>query len=171
MERVILVDSSDRALGTEEKIAAHEKGLLHRAISVFVFDSTNKRILLQQRALSKYHCPGLWSNTVCSHPRPGEHTIDAAHRRLQEEMGFDCLLAERFAFQYRVPFENGLTEHEFDHVFVGTYDGIVTPNPDEAAAYAWRTCEEFLQNIKDEPEAYTPWLRIIVGEYWNNFVR
>jgi len=122
-ELVVLVDENDNEIGVEEKINAHRKGLLHRAFSIFVFNSKNE-LLLQKRAADKYHSGGLWSNTCCSHPRPGENLKDAAHRRLQEEMGFDCSLREVFSFLYKKSFDNGLTEHELDHVFFGKFDGI-----------------------------------------------
>ncbi|MEK7619489.1 MAG: isopentenyl-diphosphate Delta-isomerase, partial [Patescibacteria group bacterium] len=127
-ENCILVDETDHEIGTEEKMATHERGLLHRAFSVFVFNASGE-LLLQQRAFEKYHSAGLWTNTCCSHPRPGEETLAAAYRRLQEEMGFDCPLNEMFTFRYLAPFPNGLTENEVDHVFFGMYDGPVNPNP------------------------------------------
>ena len=124
LEEVVLVNEKDEAIGTMEKMAAHEKALLHRAFSVFVFNK-NGDLLMQQRAHSKYHSGGLWTNTCCSHPRPGEHVADAANRRLQEEMGFTTSLNKAFDFTYKAAFDNGLTEHEFDHVFIGIYEGPI----------------------------------------------
>jgi len=160
-EQVILVDAEDRELGAMEKLAAHERGgTLHRAFSVFVTDSRG-RWLLQRRALGKYHFPGLWTNTCCSHPRPGEDTAAAAHRRLQEEMGFDCPLEERFAFEYRATSEaEGLTEHELDHVFTGRYDGECIPNPDEVAEVRRIDPAVLEAEVRDRPEAFTPWFKI-----------
>ena len=134
LEEVVLVNEKDEAIGTMEKMAAHEKALLHRAFSVFVFNK-NGDLLMQQRAHSKYHSGGLWTNTCCSHPRPSEHVADAANRRLQEEMGFTTSLTKAFDFTYKAVFDNGLTEHEYDHVFTGIFDGPVYFNPNEVAAY------------------------------------
>jgi isopentenyl-diphosphate Delta-isomerase len=163
MEEVTLVDKDDRQVGTEEKIQAHREGRLHRAFSIFVFNSEGK-LLLQQRALTKYHCPGLWSNTVCSHPRPGEATLDAAHRRLEEEMGFDCPLKEAFTFIYKTKFDNGLWEHEFDHVFIGKYDDTPNSNPEEVESWKWVDLEELKKGIKEKPNNYTYWLKVALGK-------
>ena len=161
---VILVDQNDNQIGAMEKIAAHQNGAtLHRAFSVFVFNSKGET-LLQRRALSKYHTPGRWSNTCCSHPYVGESDSDAAHRRLKEEMGFDCDLKEVFSFIYRTPVEKGLTEHEFDHVFFGRYDGKVTPDPKEVMDYKWIGLEARRDAIRSEPDNYTPWLPIALDE-------
>ncbi len=157
-DEVILVDEHDREVGTAEKLDAHHTGRLHRAISVFVFDSEG-RMLLQQRAHDKYHSGGLVTNTCCSHPRPGEDTEAAAHRRLEEEMGFDCPLERLFTFTYRADFENGLTEHELDHVFVGYYDGDPVPNPDEVASWEWKSVPDVAADIARRPEAYTFWFK------------
>ena len=162
MEEVILVDEKDRQVGTEEKIKAHKEGKLHRAFSIFVFNHEG-RLLLQQRALTKYHCPGLWSNTVCSHPRPGEPVNAAAHRRLMEEMGFDCPLKESFTFIYKTKFDNGLYEHEFDHVLIGSYDGDPVPNPEEAESWKWVGMDELRKDVKENPQNYTYWLRAALG--------
>lgn len=159
MEQVILVDTNDNPMGSEEKIKAHELALLHRAFSVFVFNKKGE-LMLQRRALSKYHSPGLWTNTCCSHPRPGEETVDAAHRRLLEEMGFDCDLEWKFSFIYKAPFDNGLTEHEFDHVFFGTYDHEPFINRDEAEAWKWIKIDDLLADVKKNPSNYTVWFRI-----------
>jgi isopentenyl-diphosphate delta-isomerase len=126
--------------------------------------------LLQQRSLNKYHTPGLWTNTCCSHQRPGEETLSAAHRRLVEEMGFDCPLQEAYEFVYKVPFKNGLWEHEFDHVLIGRYDGAVTPNTEEVNAYRWITIDELKQDMKDNPHHYTPWFHIILDEHYDSIV-
>lgn len=161
MERVILVDAQDNQIGTEEKIQAHKDGKLHRAFSVFVTNSDGK-MLIQKRALSKYHCPGLWSNTCCSHPRDGETVLQAAHRRLKEELDFDCPLEEVFSFTYKVAFDNGLTEHEFDHVLTGKFDGNPTINPEEVAEYKWISVDELKADIKSNPDKYTYWLKVAI---------
>ena len=136
MEQVILVDEKDKEIGLEEKIKAHKEGKLHRAFSVFVFNQKGE-MLLQRRALTKYHSGGLWTNTCCSHPRKGEDVDKAASRRLKEEMGFSCGLKEVFSFIYKTGFDNGLMEHEFDHVFVGAYESEPKINPEEVAEYKW----------------------------------
>jgi isopentenyl-diphosphate delta-isomerase len=159
LEEVVLVNEKDEALGTMEKMAAHEQALLHRAFSVFVFN-TNGDLLMQQRAFSKYHSGGLWTNTCCSHPRPGEQVADAAIRRLQEEMGFKTNLTKAFDFTYKAAFDNGLTEHEFDHVFTGIYEGPIHFNPNEVAAYAFMTEIELEEQIKKTPERFTAWFHI-----------
>jgi isopentenyl-diphosphate Delta-isomerase len=158
-EYVILVDESDAELGLMPKMEAHEKGLLHRAFSVFIFN-TGGEMLLQQRAGEKYHSPGLWSNTCCSHPREGEKTIGAAARRLREEMGMECSLVKGFDFVYKAEFGNGLKEHEYDHVFFGTSD--VVPEINEAEVQAWKYMDVDLlaEDLKLHPEAYTEWLKI-----------
>lgn len=159
MEQVILVDTNDNPIGSEEKIKAHELALLHRAFSVFIFNK-NGELMLQQRAMHKYHSPGLWTNTCCSHPRPGEETLYAAHRRLQEEMGFDCELQWKFSFIYKAPFDNGLTEHEFDHVFFGLYEHQPDINPEEVEAWKWINMDTLLADIRNNSGAYTVWFRI-----------
>ncbi|MGC8851384.1 MAG: isopentenyl-diphosphate Delta-isomerase, partial [Candidatus Micrarchaeia archaeon] len=136
MEQVILVDENDRELGVGEKMEVHRNGQLHRAFSIFVFNSDGK-LLIHQRAKEKYHSGGLWTNTCCSHPRPGEKLDEAIHRRLVEEMGFDCPLKEVFSFVYQVKFENGLFEHELDHVYIGKFDGDPKPNPAEVMDWKW----------------------------------
>jgi isopentenyl-diphosphate delta-isomerase len=160
-DKVILVDEYDHNIGEMEKTGAHLKGLLHRAISVLVFNSRNE-VMLQQRSLTKYHSPGLWSNTCCSHPRPGEATPMAAHRRLKEEMGFECQLNKAFDFTYKVNFDNGLIEHEFDHVYIGYYDRDPIINPEEANAFRWIPIKELLGDIRSNPDSYTVWFRIIM---------
>lgn len=159
IENVILVNENDEQIGLMEKLEAHEKGLLHRAFSVFVFNSNNE-LLIHQRALSKYHSPGLWTNTCCSHQRENETTLQAAHRRLQEEMGFDCNLTELFSFTYKAEFSNGLTEHEFDHVLVGTCNTLPQPNSSEVADFKWLSLEAVKQAINENPNQYTEWFKI-----------
>ncbi len=160
-ELVVLVDENDREIGVEEKIKAHENGgRLHRAISVFVFNSKGE-LLLQRRALSKYHAPGLWANTCCSHPRPGESAEQAAKRRLKEEMGFTCELKEIFSLIYKAHVGNGLTEHEYDHVFLGFWEGEPHPAPEEVCEWRWASVEEIEKDLKENPGKYAPWFRII----------
>jgi isopentenyl-diphosphate delta-isomerase len=142
-----------------DKMEAHEKGLLHRAFSVFIFN-TKGEMLLQQRALSKYHSGGLWTNACCSHPMPGEETQDAARRRLLEEMGFSATLEKTFSFIYKTGFDNGLTEHEVDHVFTGTYDGIILPDPEEVQDYKYQPADLIRRSIEAEPQLYTSWFKI-----------
>ncbi len=160
VENVILVDEQDNEVGFMEKIEAHEKALLHRAFSVFVFNDNNE-LMLQQRAKSKYHSPLLWTNTCCSHQRKGESNISAGKRRLQEEMGFTCELEEVFSFIYKAPFDNGLTEHELDHVMIGKYNGEPVVNPKEVESYKWMKLEEVKNDIENNPDAYTAWFKII----------
>lgn len=147
-----------------EKMEAHRQGLLHRAFSVFVVNQ-KKEIMLQQRAFSKYHSGGLWTNTCCSHPRDGETEEQAAHRRLQEEMGFDCPIEKMLEFTYRAELDQGLTEHEYDHLFVGYFDGEPKLNPDEAAAWRWESIEAVGIDIQKHPEKYTEWFKIIWQEF------
>ena len=163
-EYVVLVDEKDQELGLMEKQQAHVAGLLHRAFSVFVFNS-NGELLLQQRASDKYHSPLLWTNTCCSHPRENESYIDAAHRRLGEEMGFDCALEEKFHFIYKAQLEEKLFEHELDYVFTGTYDGEIVINKEEVADFKWISMEELIVDMEANPETYTIWFRIIFDEY------
>lgn len=159
-ERVILVDENDREMGSEEKIKAHEDGgKLHRAFSVFIFNSKGE-MLLQKRAVSKYHFGGLWTNTCCSHPHPGDPIEKTVHEKLKQEMGFDIELKEVFTFIYRAEFDNGLTEHELDHVFIGKFDGEPQPNPEEADDWKWVNVEELQRDVKENPDNYTPWFRI-----------
>ena len=156
---VILVDDMDRPVGTMEKMEVHEKALLHRAFSIFIFN-TKGEMLLQQRAHSKYHSAGLWTNTCCSHPSPGMGTLQAAEKRLAEEMGFHTVLQKAFHFTYNAAFENGLTEHEFDHVYVGTYDGAITPNPNEVATFCYKGLTEIKNSLQSHPANYTEWFKI-----------
>ncbi len=166
MEKVILVDKNDNLQGTMEKMEAHEKGVMHRAFSVFIFNNEGK-LMLQQRALSKYHSPGLWTNTCCSHPREEEKTIDAAHRRLLEEMGFDCEIKEVFSFTYKADVGQGLTEHEFDHVFIGKFDDDPKLNSDEVNDWKFVSMKEIKKNMQQSPEQYTVWFRIAFDEVMN----
>ena len=139
---------------------AHEKGLLHRAFSVFVFNSKGE-LLLHKRAADKYHCSGMWTNTCCSHPRPGEEVKTAAHRRLQEEMGFDCQLTPAFEFVYKSALDNGLSEHEYDHVFLGEFNGSPSPNPGEVESWQFMKIDEIRSLLKDSPQEFTPWFKIV----------
>jgi len=159
LNNVILVDDSDVQVGIMEKMEAHRLGVLHRAFSVFIFN-TNGEMLLQQRADSKYHSPCLWTNACCSHPQPREENVDAAHRRLIEELGFDTPLTKVFSFTYFAEFDNGLKENEFDHVFMGTYDGPVIFNPVEVKAIAFMPLEKIREELEQQPEKYTAWFRI-----------
>ena len=165
-EQVILVDKNDNQIGLMNKMEAHEKALLHRAFSVFVFNDNNE-LMLQQRAAEKYHSPLLWANTCCSHQRNGEANLDAGKRRLEEEMGFTCTLEEKFSFIYKAPFDNGLTEHELDYVMVGTYNGKPKINPDEVASYKWMSIEAVKKDIAIQPEIYTEWFKIIFKEFYS----
>lgn len=164
-ERVILVNENDEPLGTMEKMEAHEKALLHRAFSVFVFNDKGET-MLQQRALHKYHSPGLWTNTCCSHQREGETNIEAGTRRLQEEMGFVTPLKEVFSFIYKAPFDNGLTEHELDHVMTGFYSDDPVINPEEVADWKWMSLDAIREDMDKHPEHYTAWFRIIFQKFY-----
>lgn len=169
MEKVILVDENDRKIGLMEKMEAHEKALLHRAFSVFVFNDQGE-LLLQRRAAKKYHSPGLWTNTCCSHQRDGETNIEAGKRRLQEEMGFSCELEEVFSFIYKAPFDNGLTEHELDHVMIGHYNTDPMLNENEADGFRWMKLDAVKADMKEHPEKYTAWFKIIFQEYYQRLV-
>ncbi len=158
-EQLILVNENDEVIGVQDKLSVHELGLLHRAFSLFIFNSEGK-LLLQQRADFKYHSPGLWTNTCCSHPRPGELTIDACKRRLNEEMGMACEPEFSFSFIYRHEFSNGLIEHEYDHVFTGITDKLPEINPDEVKNWKYMSLPELESNISINPDHYTPWLKI-----------
>jgi isopentenyl-diphosphate Delta-isomerase len=165
-EKVILVNENDQPIGLMNKLEAHEKALLHRAFSVFVLNQNNE-IMLQQRAGHKYHSPLLWTNTCCSHQRDGESNIKAGTRRLREEMGFTTPLKELFHFIYKAPFENGLTEHELDHVMIGYYDEAPLINADEVASWKWMGIEEVRKDIEKHPELYTVWFKIIFNEFYH----
>ena len=168
MIEVQLVDAEDNPNGSMEKLEAHEKGALHRALSVLIINS-KKEILLQRRALGKYHSPGLWTNTCCSHPYPGEDPNEAAKRRLQEEMGMSSELTFLFKFQYKCDFENGLIEHELDHVFIGKTDDTPHLNTDEAMAFKWMSIENLEQDMLSYSENYTFWFKLIIEKYRNEF--
>lgn len=156
MENVVLVNMRDDKIGLEEKMAAHEKALLHRAFSVFLYH--DDKILLQKRASSKYHCGGLWTNTCCSHPRDGETVTEAAIRRLKEEVDIVVKeLEEIHSFVYHYPFANGLTEFEYDHILVGEYKGSYSSNPEEVDEMKWVQVDELLADIQKNPKVYTPW--------------
>lgn len=159
MESVVLVDAYDNEVGTMEKMEAHEKGILHRAFSVFVFNS-NDELLIHRRALEKYHSGGLWTNTCCSHPRPGEELSSAAHRRLVEEMGFDCELHHAFSFIYHAELDKGLAEHELDHVFVGVFNGEPNINKDEVCEWRYVGLTELSEEMQNHPEIFTEWFKI-----------
>lgn len=160
-EQVILVDEEDNQIGVMDKLETHKQGLLHRCFSIVLFDAQGK-ILVTQRAPEKYHCGGMWTNTCCSHPREGESTADAAHRRLKEELGIQTQLEETFSFTYRAEFDNGLTEHEFDHVFFGKYSGEINPDPSEVSDYKWMTLQELEEAFHSTPHEYTVWFRILI---------
>ena len=169
---VILVNKNDDQIGTMEKMEAHEKGLLHRAFSIFIFNSKGE-LLLQQRAAGKYHNAGLWTNTCCSHPLPGEDVLTAANRRLLEEMGFATLLSPAFNFTYQATFANGLTEHEYDYVFTGTYDGKIKIDGSEVSDYCFKTMSDIEASLQMHPLKYTEWFRIAFPQikifHKNNF--
>ena len=159
-ENVILVNAQDEPIGLMPKMEAHEKALLHRAFSVFIFNAKGE-LMLQQRAQHKYHSPGLWTNTCCSHQRDGETNLAAGARRLQEEMGFVVPLKELFSFIYKAPFDNGLTEHELDHVMVGYTETDPRINEDEVAAWKWMSMNDIAAEMNEQPERYTEWFKII----------
>jgi len=162
-EFVILVDENDNEIGSMEKIEAHEKAVLHRAFSIFVFNDAGQ-MMLQQRALSKYHSPGLCTNSCCSQPRPGETLLEATQRRIIEEMGFSCEMEEVLSFIYKAPFDHGLTEHELDHVFIGRYNDDPEINPDEVEAWKWVEVSDLLADIDKNPDNYTVWFKIALKE-------
>ncbi len=166
-EQVILVNEKDEKIGLMPKMEAHKKALLHRAFSVFIFNDKNE-LMLQQRALHKYHSPGLWTNTCCSHQRDGESTIDAGRRRLHEEMGFTTYLEETTSFIYKAPFDNGLTEHEFDHIIVGTYNETPFINEDEVASWKWMALDAVKKDIKKSPSLYSEWFKIIFDKFYKH---
>jgi len=156
---VILIDRKNRKIGIEEKLKAHREGKLHRAFSIFVFNSKGE-LLIQRRVKEKYHSGGLWANTACSHPKPNESYSCAVHRRLKEEMGFECKLKKLFCFFYKAKFENGLIENEHDCVFIGKFDGKIKPNKKEVMNYKWISMEELKKDAKKNPSKYAIWLRI-----------
>jgi isopentenyl-diphosphate Delta-isomerase len=164
-EMVILVDEKDNQLGLEEKMKAHEEARLHRAFSIFAFNGKGET-LLQRRALSKYHSGGLWTNTCCSHPRQGESVLDAAHRRLREELGFDCEMEEIASFIYEAKLDHGLTEHELDHVVIGKYKGEkIALNPEEVDSVRWITIENLKKEMSANPELFTEWFKIAFKKF------
>lgn len=176
-EVLILVDQYDHAIGVGNKLQVHQDGVLHRAFSIFIFDSDG-RLLLQQRAKDKYHSGGLWTNTCCGHPRHGENNDDAAHRRLMEEMGFDCPLQEVAAITYRASVSNHLIEHEFDHIYVGRFNSEPVPNPDEASNWFWIATPALLEWIAVQPQVFTVWFIKILNEagdgcleVWKSYVQ
>lgn len=166
-EMVILVDNNDNQLGLMEKIEAHEKAILHRAFSVFILNDNNE-LLLQKRALSKYHSPGLWTNTCCSHPRNGESIINAGLRRLKEEMGFETEISSLLSFVYKAEFDNGLTEHEFDHVLVGRYNKNPSINKSEVSDWKWTDLDFLKKDVVSNPDLYTEWFKIIFQQFYKN---
>lgn len=165
-EQVILVDEKNQAIGLMPKLEAHQKALLHRAFSVFVLNDQNE-LMLQKRALHKYHSPGLWTNTCCSHQRNGEKNIEAGKRRLFEEMGFCTDLKEVASFIYKAPFDNGLTEHEFDHVMIGYSNETPDINPQEVADWKWMPIEKVKKDLAEHPERYTVWFAIIFKKFYS----
>ncbi|GGD43896.1 isopentenyl-diphosphate Delta-isomerase [Muriicola marianensis] len=168
-EKVILVNERDEQVGTMPKMEAHEKAVLHRAFSVFIMNSKGET-MLQQRAAHKYHSPLLWTNTCCSHQRVGESNIEAGKRRLQEEMGFETDLKELFSFIYKAPFDNGLTEHELDHVMIGQYEGDPRINREEVASWKWMNPEDIKADMEKSPETYTAWFRIIFEKFYDHLI-
>jgi isopentenyl-diphosphate delta-isomerase len=166
MEYVVLVDENDNEVGLMEKMEAHEKALLHRAFSIFLFND-KKELLLQQRAFSKYHSGGLWTNTCCSHPRKGESIEEAADRRLMEEMGITAPMEKAFSFIYKARFDNDLTEHELDHVVLGTFNGTPEINPEEVADWKYASMDSIASDMKANPDKYTAWFRIVFDEVHN----
>ncbi len=167
-EKVILVDTNDNPIGLMNKLEAHEKAVLHRAFSVFILNDNNE-LMLQQRAQHKYHSPLLWTNTCCSHQRENETNIQAGTRRLREEMGFETELKEMFHFIYKAPFDNGLTEHELDHVMIGYYNKMPDINKDEVESWKWMKIEDVKNDMITNKEQYTIWFKIIFEEFYHHF--
>lgn len=165
-ENVILVNEKDEFIGLMPKLEAHEKGVLHRAFSIFILNDKNE-IMLQQRASNKYHSPSLWTNTCCSHQREGETNIEAGNRRLFEEMGFQTTLKELFHFIYKSPLDNGLIEHELDHVMIGYYNKFPIINPEEVSSWKWMKITDIKQDIQIYPKQYTVWFRIIFDQFYH----
>ena len=165
-EQVILVNEKDEPIGLMNKMEAHEKAILHRAFSVFILNDNNE-VMLQQRAQHKYHSPLLWTNTCCSHQRAGETNIQAGKRRLYEEMGFEVDLKELFHFIYKAPFDNGLTEHELDHVMIGYSNSEPFINPEEVASWKWMKIEDIKDDMIQNPAEYTVWFKIIFDEFYH----
>lgn len=169
-EKVILVNENDEPIGLMDKMEAHEKALLHRAFSIFIMNDKGET-MLQQRALGKYHSPGLWTNTCCSHQREGETNIMAGRRRLKEEMGFEVPLEELFSFIYKASFENGLTEHELDHVLIGRFNGTPEINQKEVAAWKWMPLEAIKKDMGINPDEYTAWFKIIFDKFYHHLTQ
>ncbi len=167
---MILVNQKDEEIGTMPKMEAHEKAVLHRAFSVFIMNAKGET-MLQQRAAEKYHSPLLWTNTCCSHQRLGESNIEAGKRRLQEEMGFKTELKELFSFIYKAPFDNGLTEHELDHVMMGFFEGDPQINKEEVASWKWMRPEDIKQDIQSAPQKYTAWFKIIFEKFYDHLIQ
>lgn len=166
MTDVIIVDQKDNPIGIEEKLKAHLDGKLHRAFSIFIFNSKGE-LMLQKRAESKYHSGGLWSNTCCSHPRPNQDIQKEAENRLKEEMGFECSLQEVFSLPYEVKVisqQGDLIEHEFDHIFIGVFDGQAEINPQEAQDWKWIKINELKRDLKENPDKYTPWFHLLLDK-------
>ena len=164
-QQLILVNENDEEIGFGEKLPVHQNAQLHRAFSIFVMNGQNQ-LLLQKRAFHKYHSGGLWANTCCSHPIRGEKQEDSIHRRLKEEMGFDCDLMRMFNFIYKVKLDNDLTEYEFDHVYLGRFDGDPNPNPDEVNDWKWMDLEKVKDDIKMNPQTYTYWIRQAFDQFY-----
>ncbi|MDX1326477.1 MAG: isopentenyl-diphosphate Delta-isomerase [Arenibacter sp.] len=169
-EKVILVNELDEPIGTMPKLEAHEKALLHRAFSVFIMNDKGET-MIQQRAAHKYHSPLIWANTCCSHQRVGETNVEAGRRRLMEEMGFEVPLKELFSFIYKAPFDNGLTEHELDHVMIGKYNGEPNINPDEVADWKWMKPEDIKKDIEADPDKYSAWFKIIFEKFYDHITQ
>lgn len=165
---LILVDEKDNITGYGEKLKVHQEGHLHRAFSLFVVNKSDQ-LMLQRRALDKYHSGGLWANTCCSHPLKGEDREETIHRRLKHEMGFDCELKPLFNFIYRAEFENGLTEYELDQVYIGFYESEANPNPCEVCEWKWIDIEELKNDLKNAPDKYVYWLKAAFNEFYLNY--
>lgn len=167
-QQVILVNERDEPVGVMDKMEAHKKGVLHRAFSIFIFNSRGE-MLLQQRALNKYHSAGLWTNACCSHPQPGEEILSAASERLKEEMGFQTSIEKEFDFIYKASVNNDLVEYEFDHVFTGEYEGVIFGNKQEVADYCYKDMSELKKSLETHPQKYTAWFQLAfprIEQYW-----
>ena len=167
-QQLILVNENDEEIGFGEKLPVHQNAQLHRAFSIFVLNERDQ-LLLQRRAYHKYHSGGLWANTCCSHPIRGEKQEDTIHRRLQEEMGFDCELQHMFHFIYRAELDNDLTEYEYDHVYLGRFDGTPIPNPEEVVAWKWMNLHHIRSDIQENPDAYTYWIRQAFDQFYTQY--
>ena len=160
-EHVIIVDEKDNQIGIGEKLETHRLAKLHRAFSIFIFNSKG-HMMLQKRAITKYHGGGLWTNACCGHPRPNEDLMAAMKRRLREEMGFECKLEKMFDYIYKVPLDKGMNEHEFLHVYKGVYDGVPKLTPEEADGWKWSSLQDLREDVKSDPEIYTPWFKLSI---------